>query len=792
VHFFRDAGVFSEPLHMATGGPWKELPRRVEELAEGMRKASLTAHFVFQGVRAPALVAPPTQTAARIHAQRFDAWREYEAGRVRNAASMFRDAGEAPASEATRAALRVLLESGVSAFHAPFEVGAQLAWLVEQRLVHAAVGGAELLIFGVQRVILSLDLAQGRAELVDLAHVLSTLRATHEQLVDACLLAGFRSLRTLPSLAANFSFQACLDAAQHSRVESMANAAHAKALDEARAALLQQCVLKPGALCELLHPSPAAAAHAAALGPQLSAGALALIVKGAASSECLGALISGVMCEAIPAVDCKEVEGLVQYLVPMWRLALRQWLVAGFVQLPSPRGHVVFCRWFEEEPKEHSRPLLIWDTASAPTLLVADVSFWASVAAQVGQDEVGVLGPLRWIQGPGARDARAAAAAAAAVRLSLPSEVRCAATLSALLTCTALFEADGRRLSKLGSALAAVSTGHFDEPLLCAALLVYSGCLDGRVLSLRSPEGREFFSGTNQDREVRLISRVASLLPLQTEAKAWTGLLDRDMSAFNGLVKMLLRCLRDSTESAVASLFACGIAEPTVLASPLRVFDLPFACDAGTMLGVVMRRFMQGVDVARLAAEFPQAQSIERDLAAAVELWGQLFKVVQRSDLDVLIRQSFANADMHLRARLKSAPLAAAERLVHEQTSARPDHHKQQKQQHQHAGLAVAGERTKAALGEHKNQPEPVEFGDVRYWRRDFSYLHLNHLEELDGEAPRHAPMTLSSPLRSPVGRASSWPTPSEPSAATGSEFSDLHYWKMARASAVTEELEDL
>lgn len=145
----------------------------------------------------------------RFGRQRDVAWRAASRGNYRTAAHEFAKIGNQLSLHTQRDVMRELARLGISTLRAPYTAAAQLALLsgaAEGELgsnntahfTHSAWGGLELLLYGVERVIIETDLTNGVVSWVDLQEVLHDMRMTFSQFRDMCLLAGYGACRTCP------------------------------------------------------------------------------------------------------------------------------------------------------------------------------------------------------------------------------------------------------------------------------------------------------------------------------------------------------------------------------------------------------------------------------------------------------------------------------------------------------------------------------------------------------------------------------------------------------------------
>eukprot|EP00920_Eleutheroschizon_duboscqi_P041466 GHVT01099613.1.p1 GENE.GHVT01099613.1~~GHVT01099613.1.p1 ORF type:complete len:776 (+),score=105.72 GHVT01099613.1:1571-3898(+) len=88
-------------------------------------------------------------------------------------------------------------------FQAPYLATAQMAYFASCGLLDAIIGPPSLLLFGIPRVIVSVDWKNEAFEWVELQQLLTAWSTDKEQFVDACLLAGTEYCLTFPYLNLN-------------------------------------------------------------------------------------------------------------------------------------------------------------------------------------------------------------------------------------------------------------------------------------------------------------------------------------------------------------------------------------------------------------------------------------------------------------------------------------------------------------------------------------------------------------------------------------------------------------
>ena len=88
----------------------------------------------------------------------------------------------------------------------------QVAWLCQQQFAHFAFGELELLLYGVEKVVVELD--KDYVKWVSLQEILDFFKFSFEQFVDCCLLAGYGRCRSFEGIQSpgSFYFNGMIDA----------------------------------------------------------------------------------------------------------------------------------------------------------------------------------------------------------------------------------------------------------------------------------------------------------------------------------------------------------------------------------------------------------------------------------------------------------------------------------------------------------------------------------------------------------------------------------------------------
>lgn len=184
----------------------------MERDLKSLEKAGVKPVFVFNGLSPRDFERPFTMDEHKT-TRRGQAWENYEQGRVPQAQQGFADSAPVIPADVMRIVHRLFKQRSVEFVVAPYLAWAQLVYLErhERAYVHSMYGANELFMFdGVDKLILDINFASSTIAFASKQHILSDLQLSHDQFLDAAILAGFESSLTFPALPFephNFTFQ---------------------------------------------------------------------------------------------------------------------------------------------------------------------------------------------------------------------------------------------------------------------------------------------------------------------------------------------------------------------------------------------------------------------------------------------------------------------------------------------------------------------------------------------------------------------------------------------------------
>ena len=164
-----------------------------------LTRAKIHPVFVFEGM-APQLQHQNFQQ--QVGSQQLDAaWTSLANGRLYDAQKAFAAATSRTNGDMLECVFHHLKSTGYEVFRAPYFSGAQLAHFQDSKMLHCAFGPPGLLLYGVQKIIITFDFHGDAFEWVELGSVLGHWKnLPREKFVDACMLAGTEYCLTYPYL----------------------------------------------------------------------------------------------------------------------------------------------------------------------------------------------------------------------------------------------------------------------------------------------------------------------------------------------------------------------------------------------------------------------------------------------------------------------------------------------------------------------------------------------------------------------------------------------------------------
>lgn len=359
-------------------------------------------------------------------------------------------------------------------------------------------------------------------------------------------------------------------------------------------------------------------------------------------------LIGGVLLEAPPMVDSEEYRRMLNELLDLRGRTLS--LMTGAMHEQFSVRRIVTVRWFDPTEYElpHPEPVisLLRDlrnirlgqaeiTSDLAKLKRNSVSLSTVVAIQAARTSSGTPTPKSHVD---------------ADILSTLDEALYSILLHALVLRDHL--TPDRQPTVLGKALEGASAT-FEEECFLVLELIKSGYITSNRLNVIPPVDEKKMKN---EKEMSLLIRICSLLPMRLTSSPWTGPLDQELMGFQEVVKALYRSLRNLLEVSLAALFLNRkIHLPPHEYAPL-AFHLPFYQQSNIAMGLVLKAFLSdGQSPSSLSPTFPNCVDIVGDLKNAYEFWSEVMKMVTfLRDCETLPQElynEFQNANKFLLSR---------------------------------------------------------------------------------------------------------------------------------------------
>lgn len=207
---------YDEPLLTVLGGLPLAFRHHISIHLEFLRQNGITPIFIFNGLDIGRKYTP-FKTSDETTKSISEGWDLYVKGLGQEAVKKFGQSKHAKPEQYNRLLQSILHEKNIDFIVAPYDSAAQLAYLLKSGpdYIDAVVGSLELLLYDVDKVITSLEFSYDQSQPLDSINYsqaqftfvtqqacLEELGlASHDQLVDACILSGSSILPTLPTLS---------------------------------------------------------------------------------------------------------------------------------------------------------------------------------------------------------------------------------------------------------------------------------------------------------------------------------------------------------------------------------------------------------------------------------------------------------------------------------------------------------------------------------------------------------------------------------------------------------------
>ena len=653
--WLRSIQMLKDPYADALGGCSPGLFGIISKELDSFAKLNITPIFVFDGIVPPLQHQMFQQGPGLLHLD--NAWTHMANNKDADAQKSFAVATSRINSDICHFVFHFLRSKGHECIRAPYVAGPQLAHFANSNMVQAVLGQPGLLLHGIKKVLLGIDFSKGSVEWIELDYILHQWGVNKAQFAEICLLAGTEYCLTYPYLnldyfqpgTSSFSFQSAVDFIKQMPLANWMNTFPTEEMKNDHVngycvskTLLNHCPIVN--LSELqVEPFSSSAVVPSDLstliGERLPQSVYALLVQGHLSYRLPSVLATGEWNERqAPLIDTLEYRSLVTDLEEYRSKTL------GLLTGPLPahfRNKVIASKSY-------------FDSSSAGAV-VAPVSKswlkWRFSREELSQElkrqnvsKVDLKFCLKWHanefekEGPLIRNLSHQDS-----KILTPvsdAESFTASTLLMVLETLDYISEEGS-MTVLGDVLKDVPVA-FQESVLLAVEMMKFGILTGEPLEA-PPDGKPFPPAVNypgeskNTREVLLLSRVLSLMPMNLRTELWAAKVDFDLAAFHCLVRSLNRALRLVVEGCVANQVLTDPSKSKLIppqsfgtsdAPGLPALMLPRAC-----LGIVAKFMLEyGGDAKSFEADakkkFPCATDPVGDLKVGFAFWAELLRIV--------------------------------------------------------------------------------------------------------------------------------------------------------------------
>ena len=658
--------MLKDPYADALGGCSPGLFGAVSKELENLAKLNIHPVFVFDGMVPPLQHQMFQQSPGLQHLE--NAWTALANNKDAEAQKSFAVATSRINSDICHYVFHFLKSKGYECIRAPYIAGPQLAHMANNNMVQAVLGQPGLLLFGVKKVLLSIDFVKGSVEWVELDYILHQWGINKAQFVEVCLLAGTEYCLTYPYLnldyfqqgASNFSFQSAVELIKQMPLANwMSNfpteemkADHVNGYCVCKALLQHTPVFNMKDMQVEPFTGPVPVDFSNLVGEKLPQSVYALISSGHLSYRLPAVLGTGEWNDRQPPlIDSLEYRSLLVELEE-YRTKTLGLLAAA---LPSHyKSKPIACKsYFEKDAREvtvGNKTWLKWKFTKED--LAAEMKRQQTKTVDIGFC-------VRWhahdfqTDGPLVRNLEADAS-----RFPLPNDADSISALVILMMLEVLdYISEDGSMTVLGDAIKDTPPA-FIEPVLLALEMMKFGVLNGEPLE--APDGKPFPAAVQypvpgsvdaRTKHTMLISRLLSLVPMRLRNDLWSAKVDFDLASFHCLVRAINRSMRLVTESCLgnvllhdmskAKLVPAYAQSPTgpvpsqilasdhsdTLASSLPAFMLPRAC-----LGIVAKFMMEHEGKTNFESDvkkrFPCATDAVADLKAGFAFWDELTRIL--------------------------------------------------------------------------------------------------------------------------------------------------------------------
>jgi len=644
--------LVEEPFQLGIGGVPLTMNDVVIQDLEQWKHNGITPLIAFSGLNIN-LDRPPFFRNQSLN--RKKAWEAYCNGNIDSAYTQF-NSEKSVCLNFIRNLFPLLSERKIEYIQAPYLAWAQLAWFAKNDFIQNVFGGLELLMFGVQSVIISIDFATETYNMVELNDILQFTNMMPDQFIDSCILAGFDFCRTFFPLTKTSSvFSSALDMIKQRTSGAIAvqqgngGASNLSQFLRIKYLIKNHIVLEPTCVCEPLNKDSAPSDLHEIFGFKFPIGIYFFLSQGVLNPQAVNLMQHGLI-EAAPLVDSHEYRTALEKLIPLRSKTLA--ILSHALNEEFMRKPVYTIRWFDPDNQiemDHANYMDLVDQLPC-FLKLSDLD------AEKSRQQRKVVDTRFLVDFLIHREKSASVAVNNNVILINPAQVSGQVLMHTMQYLE--YISPDLKPSVYARALAGVSP-EFQEEAIAIIELLRLGLLTSSPFSPTEDGGIESLYEKSPERF--LIARVLSVLSADIKNVPWSGPLDQDLMAFNSILKALYRSLRNLIELLLMNLFVQNKAQILPVKFIAIANELPFFQESSTAMGLIVSEFLQKPQPSAkdLEQKFPGCVSPVSDLKRGIAFWGEISKMVKTIsssvEIDASIVNQFAAADRYLSEQCKLA-----------------------------------------------------------------------------------------------------------------------------------------
>ena len=566
-----------DPLLLAFGG----LPRTLfvklgSAVLSLMSTTSQRLVFVFSGL---ALQNEPTSSEG---ADRGDgkAWRRKQNGRNLCADERF-----------TNTVIGLLRSLNVECIVAPYKAWAQLGYLSQIGEVDMVLGSVCNLLYGdsTVKLVTNVNFSLGIFSWIDGSTLHATLGVSNSQLMHACLDAGLDVHSGIESGSAQ-QFDHSLALVRHQKHDRPSGG-------PSFTALRHMCVMYQHCKVEPLDSIQAQISLSLVFGPRLPDFCFYFMLEGGISASLLNAVLSGKLFDVAPRLDTLQYRQLLNRLIPL--RSITHGILTEALHPTFSHQKLVMMRYYDCDA-EYPLEMDFGTTLRCHRLVRLDsLDSKRRVTIEQVLESVSIEATSQELRNEKASNA---------------SEV--------------CYQVMAEGLRVLGYQSLGSIEPYFSESAIVALEMLKLGALDSSLMEYAIPDNPVTSDGT-----ILFLSRLFSIVyATSLDKHGWTGKVDKDLMAFNCLVGLVVKSLRNLFDSIALSLWLGRSVAAPVESIAKTALSLPFCIEHNVAVGLLMKEILMQPEeytVERARVDFPNLRDPVKDAKLAMAFFDGIYPLAR-------------------------------------------------------------------------------------------------------------------------------------------------------------------